>query len=233
MGSESRFYDIENFDFTYAFTEIHSRNVDIEYDTRKLWRGGTGLQLYYDNAQNVTPFSNVGLCSGQRSLALIKDFNFYYMPRLVSFRTNVDRGYAESLMRNKSTGLIILEPNFVKTFNWNRLYDIRFDLTRSLSLEYNATANARIDEPQGRINRNDDDYQWKRDSIWRNIRNLGRTTFYNHRFNINYNIPINKLPMLDWLKLHRGLYRRSRLAGSATLSCQRWVTRSRTRKPSV
>jgi cell surface protein SprA len=197
MGSESRFYDLENFDFTYAYTEIHSRNVDIEYDTRKLWRGGLGYN-FTTQPQNVTPFSNVGLFQA-RSLALIKDFNFYYMPRLVSFRTSVDRGYAESLMRNKSTGLIILEPNFVKTFNWNRLYDIRFDLTRSLRLEYNATANARIDEPEGRINRNDDDYQWKRDSIWRNVRNLGRTTFYNHRFNINYNIPINKLPMLDWL----------------------------------
>jgi cell surface protein SprA len=102
-------------------------------------------------------------------------------------------------MRNKSTGLIILEPNYVKTFNWNRLYDIRFDLTRSLRLEYNATANARIDEPQGRINRGDEDYQWKRDSIWQNVSNLGRTTFYNHRFNLNYNIPINKLPLLDWL----------------------------------
>jgi cell surface protein SprA len=202
MGSPSRFYDIENFDLSYAFTEIHTRNVDLEYDTRKLWRGGLGYN-FTAQPKNVTPFANVELFRA-KSLALIRDINFFYMPRLVSFRTNVDRGYAESLMRNKSTGLIILEPNYVKTFNWNRLYDIRFDLTRSLRMEYNATANARIDEPQGRINRNDDDYQWKRDSIWRNIRNLGRPTFYNHRFNFNYNIPINKLPLLDWLSSSAG-----------------------------
>ncbi len=202
MGSPNRFYDLENLDLTYAYTEIYSRNVDWEYDTRKQWRGGLGYN-FTTTPKIVTPFAKSSLFQ-PKALALIRDFNFYYMPRLVSFRTNVDRGYAESLMRNKSTGLIVLEPNYVKTFNWNRLYDIRFDLTRSLRLEYNATANARVDEPQGRINRGDEDYQWKRDSIWQNVRNLGRTTFYNHRINLNYNIPINKLPMLDWLTASAG-----------------------------
>ena len=202
MTSPSRFYDIENFDFTYAYTEIYARNVDIEYDTRKQWRGGLGYN-YSTTPQAVTPLANVAFLQ-PRALALIRDFNFYYQPRLVSFRTNIDRGYAESLMRNKSAGLILIEPNFVKSFNWNRLYDIRYDLTRSLRMEFNATANARIDEPQGRINREDEDYRWKRDSIWQNIRSFGRTTGYTHRINLNYTVPINKIPMFDWLSATAG-----------------------------
>ena len=202
LGSPNRFYDIENLDVTYAFTELYTQNADIEYDTQKLWRGGIGYN-FSTTPKNITPFSRVPLFQ-KRAFTLLKDFNFFYSPRLVSFRTNIERGYAESLMRNKSTGLILLEPNFVKSFNWNRLYDLRFDLTRALRLEYNATANARIDEPQGRINRNDEDYQWKRDSIWQNIRSFGRTTLYNHRINLNYNVPINKLPMLDWVTLLAG-----------------------------
>jgi cell surface protein SprA len=193
----SRIYGIENFDLTYAFTEIYSRSVDFEYDFQKQWRGAVGYN-YSANPDPVTPFSNVSLFR-HNAFRLIRDFNFYYLPRMLSFRTNIDRGYGESLMRPKSTGIVLLEPNFVKTFSWNRLYDVRWDLTRGLKLEFTATNNARIDEPEGRIQRGQDDYQWKRDSIWQNIRSLGRTTFYNHRMKLTYNIPINKLPMLDWV----------------------------------
>jgi len=196
-GGPSRIYGIENFDLTYAFTEIYSRNVDFEYDLQRQWRGAVGYN-YTANPDPVTPFSGVSLFS-HNAFRLIRDFNFYYMPRMLSFRTNIDRGYGESLMRPKSTGLVLLEPNYVKTFSWNRLYDIRWDLTRALKLEFTATNNARIDEPEGRIQRGQDDYQWKRDSIWQNIRSLGRTTFYNHRMKVTYNIPINKIPLLDWI----------------------------------
>jgi cell surface protein SprA len=196
-GRPNRIYSLDNFDLTYAFTEIFSRNVNFEYDFQKLWRGGLGYN-YSANPDPVTPFTNVSLFR-HNALRIIRDFNFYYLPRMLSFRTNIDRGYGESLMRPKSTGLVLLEPNYVKTFSWNRLYDVRWDLTRSLKLEFTATNNARIDEPEGRIMRGDDDYQWKRDSIWQNIRSLGRTTFYNHRMKLTYNIPINKLPMLDWV----------------------------------
>jgi cell surface protein SprA len=201
-GARIRLWDVENFDFTYAFTEIYSRNVDMEYNTQRQWRGAVGYN-FSTNPTNVTPFSNVSLFS-HNAFRLMRDFNFYYIPRLLSFRTNIDRGYAESLMRPKSTGIVILEPNYVKTFSWNRLYDVRWDLTRALKLEFTATNNARIDEPPGRINRNDDDYQWKRDSIWQSIRSFGRTTIYNHRLNATYNIPINKLPLLDWVNANAG-----------------------------
>jgi cell surface protein SprA len=196
-GGPSRIYGIENFDMSYAFTEIYSRSVDFEYDLQRQWRGALGYN-FTANPDPVTPFSKINLFS-HKAFSLIRDFNFYYMPRMLSFRTNIDRGYAESLMRPKSTGIVLLEPNYVKTFAWNRLYDLRWDLTRGLKLEFTATNNARIDEPEGRIQRGQDDYQWKRDSIWENIRSFGRTTFYNHRMKVTYNIPINKLPLLDWV----------------------------------
>ncbi len=201
-GGRNRFWDIENFDFTYSYAEIFARNIDIEYDTQKRWRGAIGYNWQL-TPTNVTPFSGVSLFS-HNALRIIRDFNFYYMPRLVSFRTTMDRGYAESLMRDKSQYQIILEPNFVKSFSWDRIYDIRYDLTRALRLEFQATNNARIDEPPGRISRETEDYALIRDSILNNIRSFGRTTFYTHRANLTYNIPINKLPMLDWVTANAG-----------------------------
>lgn len=193
----NRLYSVENFDFTYAFNEVYSRSPEFEFDVQRFWRAALGYN-FSPTPSPVTPFANVPLFRHQ-AFNLLRNFNFFLLPRTVSFRTNVDRSYAESLMRPRSTGLLLIEPNVVKAFSWNRLYDIRHDITRGLRLEFSATVNARIDEPEGRILRGDDDYRWKRDSIWQSIRNLGRPTLYNHRIRLTYNVPINQIPLLDWM----------------------------------
>ncbi|HSV87782.1 MAG TPA: cell surface protein SprA [Bacteroidales bacterium] len=193
----TRFYSIENFDFTYAFNEVFSRSPEYESDIQRFWRAAVGYN-FSPSPSPVTPFANIPLFRHE-AFSLIRNFNFFYMPRLVSFRTNIDRNYAESLMRPRSTGMLLIEPNVVKSFTWNRLFDIRYDITRALRLEFSATVNARIDEPEGRILRGNDDYRWKRDSIWQSIRNFGRPTFYNHRIRLTYNIPVNQIPLFNWL----------------------------------
>ena len=82
----------------------------------------------------------------------------------------------------------------MKTFDWNRTYNLRYDITQSLKIDYQATAMARIDEPQGMI-----DTREKKDSIWQNVLNAGRMNNFNHTFNVNYQIPINKIPMFNWI----------------------------------
>ncbi len=192
VGSgENRFYSPGNFDFTYAYTETYARNIDIEYDRQQHWRGAINYN-YTTSPVNVTPFSGISLFQHDL-LRLFREFNFYYAPRSVSFQTSMDRGYAESLMRGRSEGLIVLDPNYVKSFDWDRRYDIRWDFTRALRLEFNATTQARIDEPEGAL---DDE---AREVIMQNIRSLGRTTFYTHRATLTYNIPLNRLPLVDFI----------------------------------
>lgn len=77
----------------------------------------------------------------------------------------------------------------------NRIYGISWNLTRSLKLDFNATNYGVIDEPEGRIN------GLKRDTIWENLKRLGRTTDYGHTLNLNYTVPINKIPGLSWTSL--------------------------------
>ncbi len=204
FGSQNRIYSIDNFDFTYAYTEMFARNVNIEYDRRETWRGAINYN-YNTSPRNVTPFSNVSLFQNDL-LRLLREFNFYYFPRSVSFRTSMDRGYAESLMRAKSAGIVLLEPNYVKSFDWDRRYDIRWDLTRALRLEFNATTQARIDELPGSIYEDDDEHTLleKKDFVRENILDLGRPIRYNHRLNLTYNIPLNRLPGLDWVNANAG-----------------------------
>jgi cell surface protein SprA len=131
------------------------------------------------------------------------------MPSQFTFRTDLYRYYNETQLRNVANPNLIVSPTFNKDFIWNRYVDLRYNLTRSLELDFSSQNTARIDEPEGRINRNDDDYTLKRDSILTNLLNLGRPTLYHHIINANYMVPINKLPLLDWTSLsarYQGMY---------------------------
>jgi cell surface protein SprA len=202
MGAQgkNRIYSIENFDFTYAYSEIYHKNVDLEYDSRKQYRGGVGYNFIY-NPKPVKPLQNVKFLQ-KKSLAIVKDFNFYYMPKMFAFRTDMNRQYNERLLRNKSEALIILEPTYTKTWDWNRLFDLKYDIAQSLKLEYNANANAYVTEPPGRISRTDDGYQAKRDSIWDEVLNFGSMNRFTQNMNLNYIVPINKIPILNWINLN-------------------------------
>ncbi len=192
-STKNRFYDVEDFDVSYSYAEIYKRNIDIEYDIKKTYRGGIGYN-YSKNPKNVRPFERIGFISKYKAFSLIKAFNFNYEPKLMSFRTEMTREFNENKLRNKSAGLIILEPTYFKKFDWSRIYGFRYDPASSLQFEYNATANATIDEPQGRI-----DTKEKRDSVWSNILDLGRPQRFMQNITVNYAIPINKIQAFNWL----------------------------------
>ncbi len=196
-------WDVENFDLSYAYSEISHRNIDIEYDTKKKHVGGLGYNFSM-NPKNVRPFSKFKFLKS-KSLAAVKDFNFYYAPRTLGFRTDINREFSEKLLRAKSIGNVIIDPSYIKIFEWNRFYTLKYDLTQSLKIDYSATSNARIDEPPGKI-----DTKTKQDSIFNNILGFGRMTRYNQNIDINYTIPINKIPILNWVSVNAkygGTYR--------------------------
>ncbi len=199
-STKSHIYDVENLDFTYAYTELFHRNVDIEYDRRITHNGGLGYN-YSSNPKPVKPFDKWKLISKSKWLRIIKDFNFNYMPKMLSFRTDLNKQYQENLLRNKTNAIIILEPTFVKRFGWNRDYGLKWDLTQNLKLDYQAHAIALIDEPAGKIDKSLPDYKQKKDSIWKNVLNFGRMTSYTQTIDINYVVPINKIPAFNWLNL--------------------------------
>lgn len=192
-STKNRVYDIENFDVSYSYSEIYKRNIDIEYDIKKTYRGGLGYN-YSKTPKNVRPFERIKFISTYKAFSLIKAFNFNYEPKMLSFRTEMNREFNENKLRNKSAGIIILEPTFYKKFEWNRIYGFKYDPAASLQFEYTATANATIDEPQGRI-----DTKEKRDSVWSNILDLGRPQRFSQNINVNYSVPINKIPAFNFL----------------------------------
>ncbi|MCX6235502.1 MAG: cell surface protein SprA [Bacteroidetes bacterium] len=199
LGATTKPYpwNIENFNFTYAYQEIYQRSEDIEYDKQKKYRGGLGYTFSL-SPKNVSPFAGLGFLKS-KAFTLIRDFNFYYLPKLFSFRTEMNRQYNERKLRNKSTVLIIIQPTYLKKWDWIRAWDLKYDLTKGLKIDYTATGNAFISEPPGIIDKNSADWGAYKDSIWSEVRGFGTMGLFNQNFDLNYNIPINKFPYLDWI----------------------------------
>jgi cell surface protein SprA len=192
-------YDLANWSASYSFNEIDSRNISTEYYTQRKYRASLNYN-FNSRPKAVTPFAKSKMLSSPY-LRIIRDFNFYYLPSRISFRTDMNRNYSETKLRNLNNPFLEIEPVYKKDFLWNRYYDVKFDLTRALKLDFSASNIARIDEPLGRMNKEDDDYELKKDSILQEIKSFGRTTSYNHQINATYNLPLNKIPFLNWVNI--------------------------------
>ena len=198
-GEKSHAWDLANFTVNYTYNEIYRSNTKTEIDLEKNYRGGINYDFEAQPA-NVMPFKNVEFLNSP-VLKLIKDFNFYVFPKSLSFRTDLNRVYNELKTRNINNPYLRVTPSFRKDFEWSRIYDFKYDVTRQLKFDFNATNLARIDEPFGGVDkkRYSDSYENWRDSVMVNLRNFGRTTTYNHFINVTYTIPVNKIPLLSWV----------------------------------
>ena len=197
---KSKLYDIENITVSYSKNETNIRNINTEYNRTVNYRGAL---TYNYNAQpkNIKPFSKIKFPKSAY-FRLIKDFNFNTMPKSFSFRTNIDRNYNETKMRNLSNSNMLIFPTYNKFFNWNRSYQLKYDLTRSLKLDFSVNQQANIDEPSGKLDKSDPLYNDKIDAIWKNVWDYGRATNYHQKFGMNYQVPLNKIPIVNFISLN-------------------------------
>nr|WP_321405747.1 cell surface protein SprA [uncultured Carboxylicivirga sp.] len=190
-----QFYSPTNLSATYAYNETNSRDIETDHLTDKSYRGVLAYN-YNTKPKAIEPFNGIK----SNALALIRDFNFYLLPTQFSYRWELNRNYREQLLRNNTGSTYAPELTVSKDFDWNRYFDMRYNITKSLKLSFRATTNARIDEPEGAVDRNydRDAYDEWKDQVWRNIMSMGRTTTYQHNLDVAYTLPINKFPLLDF-----------------------------------
>jgi cell surface protein SprA len=199
-GGNPHFFDVSNWTANYGYSQTYEHNVTMLSSLQEEYKGGL-MYNYTLRPKNIAPFQSVSLFK-PKPLALIRDFNFQILPTSIGFRTEITRDYSEIRLRNINNPNFLIVPTVNKDFLWNRYYDYNHDITRNLKFDFTATNVARIDEPAGIVNKDSSSYsEWKK-TVWRNIKNGGRTTHYEHSLTLTYNIPINKLPMLDWTSAH-------------------------------
>jgi cell surface protein SprA len=185
-------YDIENFSFTYAFSEATQTNFNLKDNVKRNIKGAVAWQ-YSPKFKGFEPFKDVKALSSP-FLQLIKDFNFNPLPSNISVRGDLDRSFSKLVYRNSVKDVASSLPNYSKFFVFNRFYNVRWSLTKALTIDYSSNVNAIIDEPDGDLNT-----QEKKDSVMNNLKNFGRMKNFSQTITANYTLPLDKFPLTNWL----------------------------------
>ncbi|MBS1543526.1 MAG: cell surface protein SprA, partial [Bacteroidetes bacterium] len=203
QGATSHLYDIENFSFTYAFSEATRTNFNLLENTQRSIKGSMAWQ-FNPKFKGFEPFKDAKWKSPW--LKLIKDFNLNPVPSSLSFRGELDRSFTKIVYRNSPSSTNTAQSNIQKYFLFNRYYTARWSLSKALTLDYNAKVNAIIDEPDvdpiggySPIEKRYITAQQYQDSVIHNLKNFGRKKNYDQTLTANYTVPFDKLPLTNWL----------------------------------
>ena len=72
---------------------------------------------------------------------------------------------------------------------------------KALTFDYSAQAQAYIYEPAGFVDRNVDPETWQKnqDTIKNELKHLGSMSRFTQNINASYTLPINKIPIFNWI----------------------------------
>ncbi len=204
-GDEPKFYSIDNFSVSYAYNEIYFRDINIDFRLNKQYTGGFDY-AFNNKPKEIKPFAKIPLVKTSPYLKWVKEFNFYPGIKQVGFHTDMNRTYETSRIRNNTlelTGVysdMLIQTQAQKNWSWNRNYNIKYDLTKSIKMDFVAANTALIVEPRGVIQKEDKDwYEAYKDTVSGNIMKMGESTMYNHQFNASYKLPLDKFPLIDFV----------------------------------
>lgn len=190
-------YDPANFSLSYSYSQTYTTGQTTVYENEENWKGSLSYN-YSPKYKAWEPFKN--LKGKSKWLDLIKAQNLNWLPQSISFTTNLSRSYYEYQERDLD-GDSELPVTFSEQFLWDRQLAIRWDIFKSLKLNWTSATYAEIEEPNTVINKDlyPDEYSVWKDSVIRSLLSLGRPLTYNSTFTGSYQLPINKIPIFDWV----------------------------------
>ena len=190
-------YDPSNFAFSYSYSQRYKTGQTTVYENDENWKFNMNYS-YSPKYKTWEPFKN--LKGKSKWLDIIKAQNLNYLPQSISFNTDITRSYYEFQERDIDYG-VKLPVIFSEQFLWNRQLSLRWDIFKSLSLQYTSATHAEIEEPYTVINKDlyPDAYEAWKDSVKHSLAHFGRPLTYASSFNASYKVPLDKIPVFDWL----------------------------------
>lgn len=191
-------YDPANFSIGYSYSQSKTQNPETEYETTKDYRGNFAYN-YTPYVKPFRPFQKVKKNNGYTRY--IKQFSLNYVPSNISFQTAMMRNYYELQLRDLENTGDKPNVNFSSNFYWDRAFSLRWDFTNNLNMTFTSGTNARIEEPYVQVNKElaPDQYQIWKDSVKQSIADLGTPLKYDQTFNVTWNLPLQFIPVLDWV----------------------------------
>ncbi|MFN9114147.1 MAG: cell surface protein SprA, partial [Bacteroidota bacterium] len=191
---KQRIYDPENLTLSYSFNEVERHNFEIE----KFLDQQVNTTVDYTYAfqpKAVEPLKNNKIFKKSSYWKMLSDFNFNYLPSNISFSSSIIRQYNKQQFRQIDVDGIPLDPLFRRNYQFNYQYGFNYNLTKALKINYTASSNNivrnYIDENNEPINSV---------TLYTDYWNPGETFTHTQQFVVNYDLPINKLPFLSFVK---------------------------------
>ena len=192
-------YDPANFSFSYSHSHTHTSGETTVYENEDNWRGALSYS-WTPVYKSWEPFKKIK--NRSKWLEIFKRFGLNWLPQNIGFNTEMTRSYYELQERDmESTENAMLPLTFSQQFLWNRDFTIRWDLTKNLHMNFQSATHAEIEEPYTPVNKDlyPDQYQAWKDSVKQSIRHWGRPLDFNQSFNASYQLPLNLIPIFDWV----------------------------------
>lgn len=192
-------YDPANFSFSYSHSHRYTSGETTVCEQEDQWRGALNYR-YSPVYKTWEPFKN--LKGKSKWLNLPKAFGLNYLPQSIALNSEMTRNYYELQERDlESPESQDLPLTFNEQFLWNRDFSIRWDFTKNLHFNFQSATHAEIEEPYTPVNKDlyPDRYSAWKDSVWQSIRNMGTPLDYQQQVTASYQLPLNKLPVFDWV----------------------------------
>ena len=193
-------YDPANFSFSYSHSHRYTSGETTVYETEDNWRGAMSYS-YTPVYKPFEPFKKL-IKSKSKWFDILKRFGFNWLPQNVSFNTEITRHYHELQERDmEDLGGSQLPLVFSEQFLWNRDFSLRWDLTKNIHMNFQSAMRAEIEEPYTPINKDlyPDQYTAWKDSVKTSLRHFGSPQDYSQSFKLTYQLPLNLIPIFDWV----------------------------------
>ena len=192
-------YDPANFSFSYSHSHRSTSGETTVYENEDQWRGSLNYS-YSPVYKTWEPFKN--LKGKSKWLNFPKALGLNYLPQSIALNSEMTRNYYELQERDlENLENQQLPLTFNEQFLWNRDFSLRWDFTKNLHFNFQSATHAEIEEPYTPVNKDlyPDRYSAWKDSVWQSIKNLGAPLDYQQQVTASYQLPLNKLPIFDWI----------------------------------
>jgi len=197
--AKPRFYDVENFTTSYSYNQVDHRDFEVQNYFEQNVRAG----LTYGHGfkeKSFEPLKKSKFANKSKYYKILKDINVNFLPSSISFNTNFSRLYNKQRFRNVDdvAGNLPLPDLYKRNYMFDWQYNIQHNLTKKLQLNFTATRNntvknyiAQIDG-EGVVN--------NELNVWDGFFDTGEANIHSQQFQLNYELPLEKLPMFSFIK---------------------------------
>ncbi|CAM2808412.1 T9SS outer membrane translocon Sov/SprA [Flavobacterium frigoris] len=187
-------YDPENFTFSQSYNKVERHDFEIEDYVDQQVNSSVDY-AYSFQPKPIEPFKKTEFLKKSNYWKMLSDFNFNYLPSNISFNTNINRQYNRQQFRQVDVQGIGIDPLYRRNFAFNYQYGFNYNLTKSLKLNYTASSNNIVKNYLNADNEPIDSF-----TIWDSYWDIGNPNQHMQQLVLNYEIPINKIPLFSFVK---------------------------------